>query len=496
MAGDRLPIIGSAGVVLNPKKLQFCERVIDFAGFRISDDNIEPLPKYLDAIRSFPTPKGITDIRSWFGLTNQVSNYAQLRDVIAPFRKFLSPRNKFYWNNELDEAFNKSKALIIEAIRNGVRIFDPLKPTCLRPDWSKRGVGYFLLQKQCSCNSTLPDCCPGGWMVTLAGSRFLTGAEERYAAIEGEALAVAWSLEQTRYFTQGCSDLVIVTDHKPLVKIFGDRTLDEIDNTRLFRLKQRTLPWHFRIAYLPGKTNCAADTVSRYPYSGGELNSVHVNEHEEPLLMAAVSAEVHDRIAISWPLLVEESNKDPVICDLKQAIREGFAGNYSNIASFTRFKSSLYVGNDDVVFYKDRVVIPSSLRAPVLRTLHSAHQGVYSMERRAHAIVFWPGITYDIQRVRDQCLECNTNAPSQAPLPAEPIRTPSTPFEQVFADFFSFGGHHYLVVGDRLSGWSEVYSSPSGTQYAGAKGLICCLRSFFATFGVPEEISSDGVPNS
>ena len=91
-------------------------------------------------------------------------------------------------------------------------------------------------------------------------------------------------------------------------------------------------------------------------------------------------------------------------------------------------------------------------------------------------------------------MECNTNAPSQAPLPAEPIRPPSTPFEQIFGDFFSFGGHHYLVVGDRLSGWSEVYSTPSGTPQAGAKGLIRCLRSFFATFGVPEEISSDGGP--
>ena len=98
--------------------------------------------------------------------------------------------------------------------------------------------------------------------MTLAGSRFLGPAEERYAAIEGEALAVAWGLEQTRYFTQGCKDLIVVTDHKPLVKIFGDRTLDEISNTRLFRIKQRTLPWHFNIAYLPGRTNHAADATS------------------------------------------------------------------------------------------------------------------------------------------------------------------------------------------------------------------------------------------
>ena len=67
-------------------------------------------------------------------------------------------------------------------------------------------------------------------------------AEARYAPIEGEALAVAWALEQTKFFTLGCNDLVVVVDHKPLTKILGDRTLDEIPNPRLFRIKQRTLP--------------------------------------------------------------------------------------------------------------------------------------------------------------------------------------------------------------------------------------------------------------
>ena len=156
----------------------------------------------------------------------------------------------------------KSKESIVEAIRKGVRIFEVNRRTCLRPDWSKRGIGYFLLQKHCSCASRLPDCCPTGWKVTLAGSRFLVAAEQRYAAVEGEALAIAWGLENTRYFTQGCNDLVVVTDHKPLTKLFGDRTLDEISNTRLFRLKQRTLPWKFEVAYLPGKSNAAADALS------------------------------------------------------------------------------------------------------------------------------------------------------------------------------------------------------------------------------------------
>ena len=218
---DFLTIVGSAGIVLNRDKFQFCERAVDFAGFHITENHIKPLPKYLNAITSFPTPKGLTDIRSWFGLINQVSNYAQLRDLMAPFRKFLSPKVKFYWDQTLDDAFRESKEHIVKAIKNGVQIFDTSKRTCLRTDWSGRGVGYLLLQKHCLCASELPQCCPDGWRITLAGSRFLIGAEVRYAAIEGEALAVAYGLEQTKYFTQGCNNLVVVTDHKPLVKIFG-----------------------------------------------------------------------------------------------------------------------------------------------------------------------------------------------------------------------------------------------------------------------------------
>ena len=43
--------------------------------------------------------------------------------MIAPFRPLLSAKAKFYWNNELQECFDKAKAAIIEAIREGVQIF-------------------------------------------------------------------------------------------------------------------------------------------------------------------------------------------------------------------------------------------------------------------------------------------------------------------------------------------------------------------------------------
>ena len=144
--------------------------------------------------------------------------------------------------------------------------------------------------------------------------------------------------------------------------------------------------------------------------------------------------------------------------------------------------------------YQDGVVIPPPLSPQVLQHLHAAHQGTSTMEQRARMIVYWPGMTQDIRATRERCADCNRNAPSQALPPPMPSSLPSTPFEAVFADFFTYGGQHYLVVGDRLSGWVQIFGSPSSTNLAGASGLIRHLRSFFATFGVPEEISSDGGP--
>ena len=51
-----------------------------------------------------------------------------------------------------------------------------------------------------------------------------------------------------------------------------------------------------------------------------------------------------------------------------------------------------------------------------------------------------------------------------------------------------------MIVKDRLSGWSDVFGTLAGTTVTGANALVRLLRSYFATFGVPEEISPDGGP--
>ena len=98
------------------------------------------LVRLLQLSKIFPLPQ-TTDIRSWFGLVNQVAYAFAQSKTMAPFREFLSSKTrKFLWDSTMDEIFRKSKEEIISLVNDGVRTFDPSLPTCLTTDWSKMGL--------------------------------------------------------------------------------------------------------------------------------------------------------------------------------------------------------------------------------------------------------------------------------------------------------------------------------------------------------------------
>ena len=149
---------------------------------------------------------------------------------------------------------------------------------------------------------------------------------------------------------------------------------------------------------------------------------------------------------------------------------------------------------DGIVMLGERAVIPKKLRKEVLHNLHGAHQGVSQMLARAATAVFWPGITADVQEVRDQCEACGRMAPSQRPTHPVPPVIPTGPFEAVASDYFDLAGNHYLIVVDRLTNWADVRKAKPKTDEAGTQGLMDLFREVFRNYGVPLEISSDGGP--
>lgn len=158
----------------------------------------------------------------------------------------------FIWCDNVETSFIQSKTAIIESIKEGNEIFNIGWWTCLRPDWH----WIFMSQKHCDCPSLSQGCYNHGWHIIQAGFCFFQSAKTQYVPVEGEALAIAWSFKQTK--TLG-HDNPIVTNQEPMTKLFVDRTLDEISNPWLFRVKQFTLLWRSDTKYMPGNDNHFSD---------------------------------------------------------------------------------------------------------------------------------------------------------------------------------------------------------------------------------------------
>ena len=172
-------------------------------------------------------------------------------------------------------------------------------------------------------HALLVDCCPGKWQITLAGSRFLSLLGQSYTAIEGEALAVVWDLEQTHYFTQGCNNLTFTINQKPLVKIFGDCSWDEITNRHLFLLKQ------YKISHLPCKFNHATNAALKHPSPSSSLNSASLEASSLPhliesTLLACIHQDNQDLSTIFWSLITQKEIAEPP----PQACRTGGSQSY------------------------------------------------------------------------------------------------------------------------------------------------------------------------
>ena len=119
-------------------------------------------------------------------------------------------------------------------------------------------------------------CCPDGWRLLYAGSRFTTSTEAGYSPTEGESLAVVWALDSARMFVLGCRDLIVSTDRKALLGIFRDRDLSSIPYDCISSLKEKTLCYQFPIQFCPGKWHQGPDTISRNP-SVSTISLISIN---------------------------------------------------------------------------------------------------------------------------------------------------------------------------------------------------------------------------
>ncbi|XP_026553619.1 uncharacterized protein K02A2.6-like, partial [Pseudonaja textilis] len=138
-----------------------------------------------------------------------------------------------------------------------------------------------------------------------------------------------------------------------------------------------------------------------------------------------------------------------------------------------------------------RVVIPATLRVPILKVLHEGHPGIVRMKALARSYVWWPGMDAQIASWVSSCQPCQETR--AAPPAATPTKWESTsaPWSRLHIDLAGpVHGRTFLVVVDSYSKWIDLALLPSTTTQA----IVKALTRLFATHGLPDTLVSDNGP--
>jgi len=104
-------------------------------------------------------------------------------------------------------------------------------------------------------------------------SRSLTSAEQNYAQIESEALAIVFAVRSFHQYLYG-RNFTLVTYHRPLCKILGEKEgIPPLAAARMQRWALLLSAYQYKIQYIPGKRNYVADCMSRLPSLTGKHDS-------------------------------------------------------------------------------------------------------------------------------------------------------------------------------------------------------------------------------
>ncbi|XP_064468421.1 uncharacterized protein K02A2.6-like [Ornithodoros turicata] len=471
-----LKTLAKAGVTLNPQKCQFRKTRIEFLGHILDAEGISADPAKTEAVRRLPPPRNVAELRSFFGMVNHLmKSLPGLAEKTKPLRDLLSQDAAWLWSPRQQQAFESIKD---DLTRTPVLAFySPERPITLSVDASSYGLGAVLLQEETD----------GHRRPVAYASRALSEAEQRYAQVEKEALAIVWACDKFRMYVLGLQ-FHVETDHKPLVPIFSAKRLDEL-TPRLQRLRLRTLEYDFTITHVPGKQLFTADVLSRNPLTSNWAEDFtlarELKEYEALALdLLPASSDMLTRIRESLPqdatlsLVMEYcSTQWPSVTVLTEECRK-----YVTVADEL-------APIDGLLLRGTRLVIPAALRHEVMTHLHTGHQGITRCRARAREAAWWPGISQHLHDFIKRCPICQMHRkPTTEPLLQTPL--PERPWQVIGMDIFHENRQNYLVVVDYFSKFFEV----SHLRTTTSSDLIAELRPMFARYGMPEVVRSDNGP--
>lgn len=455
-------------------KCSFAQPFVEYLGHYISKDGISKGPK-ADAITNMPAPTNVSSLRSFLGQVQFYNKFLpRLSTTLEPLYRLTKKDVKWQWASAEQTAFQQIKeALCADTV---LVHFDPSLPVGISCDASEVGVGSVLFHRY-----------PDGSERPIANvSKTLTSTQRRYSQIQKEALAIIFGLSKFHQFLYG-RRFILVTDHKPLIALFGPtKPIPALAANRLARWALTLSQYDYAIEYRKTSEHGNADALSRLPC--GRDPKFDEEETGAECTNVCTVKFITDHLATDPKTLQTETAKDATLSSVIQYLRQQWPRDVPAPAKpFYTVRDTLSVASN-CLFYGHRVVVPKSLQPQVLQLLHLGHFGIQRMKQLARTSVYWPGIDADIQDLSRDCQACNEHQKMPPKQPLHPWVTPDKPWSRVHIDHaINFRGHNWLVMVDAYSKYPCIHRMSSITT----KATTGKLDEDFSHFGYPHTIVTD-----
>lgn len=439
-----LSVLKKERLFANLKKCSFCTNQIVFLGYVVSARGIEVDEEKVKAIKEWPTPKNVSEVRSFHGLASFYRRFVKdFSTLAAPLTEIVKKNVGFKWGNEQERVFNLIKEKLSSAPL--LALPDFTKTFEIECDASGIGVGAVLMQ--------------GGRPIAYFSEK-LSGAALNYPTYDKEMYALVRALETWQHYLLP-KEFVIHTDHESLKYLRGQGKL----NKRHAKWVEFIEPFPYVIKYKQGKENVVADALSRRYALLSTLNT---------------------------KLLGFEYIKDLYVND------PDFANVFSACekASFGKFYR-----HDGFLFRENKLCVPiSSLRELLMREAHGGglmgHFGIRKTLDVLNEHFFWPHMKRDVGRLCEKCITCKQAKSKVLPHGMyTPLPIPSAPWVDISMDFVlglprsKRGRDSVFVVVDRFSKMAHFIPCHKTDDATNIADLF--FKEIVRLHGMPRSIVSD-----
>ncbi len=527
----------------NIEKCKFNQPETKFLGFIVGRDEIRMDPAKVAAVKNWPVPKNIHELRSFLGLANYFRRFIhRFAEIALPLTALLRKNAVFDMTETHVAAFEALKDALVSA------------PCLAMPDFSTHGWEVVCDASQNSLGAVLLQ---NGHPIAFE-SKKLTQAERHWHAYEREALAVLYALKVWRCYLEGLKDFKLCTDHETLLNLERQQHLHGRQARWVEYLSRFNFTWEYRagrfnvadpmsrlpdaVASVVTRSQSAAvppttaDTTTkrkhtpvpappwssvRKPRKASEQAKQQVTEWAKPtpVIRKAGRRGTPKKVRLMVPgeEEISKSGKDQSgkISDLQTSKTTEVAETWEHFRDLISPAVSEYVKTlhksmrkhvkqKNGLWYKGHcVVVPDvgNLRQQIISAHHDTpdggHFGVAKTYYNLCKGYWWPAMRHDVETYIRQCHACQTDKPTNLKSAGllEPLPIPTRKWESIGMDFITqlpcTKSEHdaIFVVVDRLS--KLVHFIPTTTDVSAADVAALLVKHVAKLHGLPSSIVSD-----